>query len=67
MYERSYHCINRLTKEYFMLLCGVANLHGTYDCFPEEPRPGKGETYRITLSGYETYKVMQKVLDAYHG
>lgn len=67
MYERSYRGVSRIEKEYFMALCGLANLHGTYDVLPEEDKPGKGETYTIALSGRETYNVMQKVYEASNG
>lgn len=68
-YEKTYKGISRVAKEYFVVLCSQAGLHGTYDVVNEDPEGTRqpGETFTIALSGRETYTVMQRVFEAVNG
>lgn len=68
-WDKTYKGISRLAKEYFVLLCGMRNLRGTYDVVDEDPSGThqSSETFTIALSGRETYDVMQKVYLAAYG
>lgn len=69
MYEKTYKGLSRLAKEYFVVLCGLQNLHGTYDVLDEDPSGTHQpvQTFTIALSGRETYNVMQRVFEAQQG
>ena len=67
--EKEYRGISRLEKEYFVLLCGTANLQGTYQIEDEDPSGTHQpcQTFTVTTHGREAYDVMQKVFDAANG
>jgi hypothetical protein len=69
MGEKEYRGISRLEKEYFVLLCELARLHGTYKVVEEGPSGThqSSQTFTITTYGREPYDVMQKVFDAENG
>lgn len=69
MGEKEYNGISRLEKEYFILLCGMANLTGTYKVVDEDPSGThqSSQTFTITTYGREPYDVMQKVFEAANG
>jgi hypothetical protein len=69
MGEKEYRGISRLAKEYFVLLCGCAGLHGTYKVVDEDPSGThqSSQTFTITTYGLDPYNVMQKVFEAQNG
>jgi hypothetical protein len=64
MYDRTYRGVSLIATNYFKLLCGLENLHGTYDAIQDDPEGLKQSriTYTISLSSRQTYDLMQKVL-----
>lgn len=68
-YEKVYRGMPLLATNYFKLLCANEGLRGTYDAIPEDPTGTKqsSATFTISLSGRETYQVMQKVFEAQNG
>lgn len=67
MYEKVYKGVSLLAFRFFQALCREKGLHGTYDGIPEAERPGQGQTFTVSLSGRETYNVMQQVFEAANG
>lgn len=66
MFERTYKGVSLLATNYFKLLCAHAGITGTFDAIPEDLESDdsyRGQTYTISLSGLETYKLMQKVFE----
>jgi hypothetical protein len=69
MGEKEYRGISRLAKEYFVLLCEITGMQGTYKVVDEDPSGThqSSQTFTVITYGREPYDLMQQVFEAQNG